>query len=483
MKICFITPEFVTETKNFDGGLSNYLYRVSLGLLELGHQPVVMVASETSEAFTHRGIEVHRVQVVSAFQPGVISMLYQSYALNQYLAQYVRQNPIDLAQYASFFGGGYYRLPGIPSVVRISSYEPLWMTYYGHDIGLARNEIALEAVAIRRADGVFGPSQLLAREIEKDCGCPVQVIESPFTYDAPELDYAYFETFQLEKYLLFFGTLGLLKGVKTIAEALPGIFSRYPDLKFVLIGKDAGYNGMNMIDYVYAQAGDYRDRVVYIDKLEHQRLYPFVEHALAVVLPSRIDNFPNACIESMAHGKIVIGTRDTGFEQLVQDGVSGFLCERDNPEMLIQAIEQVMNLAQRQKAAIESKARERVTFLQPRYVINDHLDFYKKIIAGFAQNPIHHSSKDDDFVAGILWEKLREIDLERLWAITQYNQLQSRFQQELEAIHSSRIYRVSQKIAHVFARLFPANSKRRVFCSKTYHAVKSLFRNEYSPRF
>jgi hypothetical protein len=62
MKICFVTPEFVTEAKNFDGGLSNYLYRVSLGLLELGHHPVVMVASDTTEVFTHRGIEVHRVQ-------------------------------------------------------------------------------------------------------------------------------------------------------------------------------------------------------------------------------------------------------------------------------------------------------------------------------------------------------------------------------------------------------------------------------------
>jgi hypothetical protein len=227
----------------------------------------------------------------------------------------------------------------------------------------------------------------------------------------------------------------------------------------------------------------HRDRVVYIDKLEHQRLYPFVEKALAVVLPSRIDNFPNTCIEAMAHGKIVIGTRDTGFEQLIQDGVSGFLCERDNPKMLIQTIEQVMNLARHQKAAIESKARERVTFLQPRYVINDHLDFYKKIIAEFAQNPIHHSSKDDDFATSVLWEKLREIDLERSWAITQYNQLQSRSQQELETIHSSRSYQVGQKIAHVFARLFPANSKRRAFCSNLYHAVKSLFRNKYSQRF
>ena len=477
MKICFVTPEFVTESKDFDGGLSNYLHRVSLGLLELGHQPVVLVTSDTTEVFSHCGIEVHRVNVAHQFQSQIIHRLYQSYMLNQYLAQYARENAVDVVQYASFLGVGYYRLPDLPSVVRISSYEPLWMTYYGHDIGQFKDEIALEEAAIRRADGVFGPSRLLAQEIEKNYGRSVQVIESPFTDDAPELDYAYLETFQLDKYLLFFGTLGLLKGVKTIAEALPAIFLRYTDLKFVFIGKDVGFDEMKMIDYVYAQAGSNRDRIIYIDKLEHKRLYPFVEKALAVVLPSRIDNFPNACIESMAHGKIVIGTRNTGFEQLIQDGVDGFLCERDNPESLIQSIDQVINLDSHKKAAIEKKARDRIELLQPRYVLNDHIDFYKKIITGFMQDPAKHLNKDDDFVTSILWEKLRDVDTDRLWTITQYKQLQSHFQQEMDAVRSSRIYRVSQKISQIFAYLFPVNSKRRAFWSILYRAMRNLFQN------
>jgi hypothetical protein len=70
-------------------------------------------------------------------------------------------------------------------------------------------KLPLKPAAIQRADGVFGPSQLLAREIEKTCGSPVQSSKARLPMMRPELDYAYFETFQLDKYLLFFGTLGL----------------------------------------------------------------------------------------------------------------------------------------------------------------------------------------------------------------------------------------------------------------------------------
>ena len=469
MKICFVTPEFVTEEKNFDGGLSNYLYRVSLGLLELGHKPIVIVASETTEILFRQGVEVHRVQVEPQFDSGGILRLYQSYLLNQYLAKYAQENAVDIVQYASFMGVGYYHFSAIPAVVRISSYEPLWMTYYGYNAGLFRDEIYFEEAAIQRADGVFGPSKLLADEIEKKCGRPVQVIESPFTNDEPELDYAYFETFHLKEYLLFFGTLGLLKGVKTIAEALPDILSQYKDLNFVFIGKDAGYGGAKMMEYVYAQAGHDRDRVMYIDKLEHKKLYPFIERALAVVLPSRIDNFPNTCIEAMAYGKIVIGTRNTGFEQLIQDGINGFLCERDNPDSLVQVVDQVLALDNKKKISLENKARERIGLLHPQFVVNDHLDFYRKVIEDVKQNPVRFQWRDDEFALRLLWGKLMQENSERLLELSQYRQFQVQSQLAIEDIRSSNTYLLGQKLEQFLAHLFPTHSIRRRILSFLYH--------------
>ncbi len=50
---------------------------------------------------------------------------------------------------------------------------------------------------------------------------------------------------------------------------------------------------------------------------------------IVLFLPSRIDNLTNTCIESMALGKVVIGTQGAIFEQLIEDGVNCFLCRID----------------------------------------------------------------------------------------------------------------------------------------------------------
>ncbi len=66
-------------------------------------------------------------------------------------------------------------------------------------------------------------------------------------------------------------------------------------------------------------------RLVLIDNLPHRQLYPIIAAARLVVLPSLVDNLPNACLEAMGLGTAVIGTTGASFEELITDGVNGFL--------------------------------------------------------------------------------------------------------------------------------------------------------------
>ena len=61
LRIAYLTPEFVSEPK-FDGGLANYLHRVSRALRDAGHQPEVFVLSDRDESFDFDGVRVHRVR-------------------------------------------------------------------------------------------------------------------------------------------------------------------------------------------------------------------------------------------------------------------------------------------------------------------------------------------------------------------------------------------------------------------------------------
>lgn len=392
MRIVLITTEYVTEV-NFDGGLSNYTYRTALSLAGLGHQPIVVVASDRREVLFHSGIEVHRVPVVwydpllrhvCKYVP-CFDLVMLSRALNAEVAAIDAQVPVDLVQYTSLGGTAFFRDGRIPSVARLSSYQKLCDAAYDVKPSLkVKLRQMLEVAALRRVDAVFGPSLLVGAEVAKDTGLNVDLIESPFVLDdcAPCYD-TYLEVRERLKgraYLLFFGSLGLLKGVKTIADMLHELLERNPDLCFVFVGKDLGYGGRPMFRYVEAGAKEHADRVLHLESIPHARLYPLVEKSLCVVLPSRVDNFPNTCIEAMAFAKVVIGTRGTSFEQLIEDGVNGFLCEKDDPDSLLETVEHVVALEPARRDEIGRRGLSRTRDLAPEKIVRELEQLYRRVL-------------------------------------------------------------------------------------------------------
>jgi len=392
VRIAFVSPEFVSE-RNYDGGLANYVHRAGVSLRMLGHEPHVIVASDRNECFDHDGIRVHRVDVRPSRLQGLtlrllrgysplLSIPWQSFKLNQRLRQLQAQHPFALAQYSSYRATAIFRPRAIPALVRLSSLESLWSRAYERDrgpVGSARLSSFLEERCLAMADGLISPSQLLADATEKATGREVRVIESPFVPFSGELDPAiYREHLSTRRYVLFFGTIGLLKGVRCLAEILEPLLSRHKDLLFVFVGKQERYGGRPMLEYVRAQAGAHHDRVLHFDRMPHASLYPIIDHAEAVVLPSRIDNFPNACIEAMSRGRIVVGTRGASFDQLIEDGVSGLLCEIDDRESLLAAIERAL-LTDRADA-IGEQARARIDELRPELAGARLIEAYEELI-------------------------------------------------------------------------------------------------------
>lgn len=402
MKVAFVTSEYVTEP-NFDGGLANYVYRVSLALSERGHKPIVLIPSKEKRSFFHDDIEVHKVAIQMGrsiklfsrllgyrFHP-LLKHLHRSWIINGAVRELHRQNPLSIIQYSHIAGTGFFRPAHIPSVIRISSHTTLWRMHGGYEYLDARSikqQELLELAAIKRADGIYSPSELLAEVFQKESNREICVIESPFVLDQLfETDYSAMKIVSSKKYILFFGTLNKLKGLLVIAKMVYKLLASHPNLYFVFVGKSGEhYHGMPIIDYVRKMAQEYSERIIYLGKLPHSQLYPILEKADAVVMPSLIDNFPNACLEAMAHRKVVIGTRGASFDQLLQDGVSGLLCEKDSPQSLLKAIDKALHLTDHQRKEMGQSAWERIQQLRPEIAAIKLEEFYNSIIA--RHNPI-----------------------------------------------------------------------------------------------
>ena len=394
MRIAFLTPEYVTEG-NFHGGLANYLSRIASILRDLGHQPIVIVASDCDEVVTDCGIEVVRVQVHREFldhwgwkllRSGwpAASFSWRSWKLNRRLRELHRSAPVDLVQYTSYCATALFRLRHVPAVVRISSIESLWDSRHGV-VGkpgiLMRLKYAFERVALRRADILISPSRIMADKTRALIGREVAVVESPYVAPDCVFDRRRFEaSLNGRSYALFFGSVSLLKGVYGIAAVLDSLLSAHPDLHFAFIGRDLTYLGRPMMDHVREKARKHTDRVHYFEPMRHDELYPFIENARVVVLPSRVDNFPNSCLEAMALGRIVVGTRGASFDELIVDGVSGFLCEIDDPPSLLVAIKRALLLEKDARCRMELAARKRVAKLDPEHAGEQLLRIYTNLI-------------------------------------------------------------------------------------------------------
>ena len=133
-------------------------------------------------------------------------------------------------------------------------------------------------------------------------------------------------------------------------------------------------------ELIRKSAGEYADRVIYAGRLVREQLYPLIKGAEVCLLPSRVENLSNACIEAMALGKIVIATDGASFEQLIEDRISGFLCQKDNSDSFLQAVCEALDMSEQDRVKMWEKATERIRELAPDKLYPKYMAFYQKVI-------------------------------------------------------------------------------------------------------
>lgn len=386
MTIIFATTDYIKRGQPTTG-LPAYLYRVSQALISMGHVPIIVVSGKEIPYTKRDGIEIYTIFVPGRdFGNSCINYIYRSvtcsWFINKKIKEIAKNRKIDIIQFTSLHGIGMFHTGKIPAVLRLSSYAKTYFgTYATFEKKLVRIMAYIERLAAKRCNAVFAPCQITADAYGKDCHRKVYVIETPFVNDIEKCDDSlYQKELKGKKYFLFFGSLYVEKGILVIGEILEEILEKYPEYYFVFAGKPMLINGKNAAAVIRECAGKHKNRVFVLGAVPHERLYPIIENADLVLLPSLMDNFPNACVEAMYFKKIVIGTNGASFEQLIRDGYNGFLCEIGNAKDLLKKIEIAVNLDHKTKTIIGERARQRIEKLQPEYVVQKLIKLYESVI-------------------------------------------------------------------------------------------------------
>ena len=87
---------------------------------------------------------------------------------------------------------------------------------------------------------------------------------------------------------------------------------------------------------------------------------PFIANCHCFVLPSWHEGMANTNLECAASGRPVITSNIHGCLEAVEDGVTGFLCEKQNVESLYQVMKGFCELSQEEKQNLGKQGRERM---------------------------------------------------------------------------------------------------------------------------
>lgn len=390
MRILFVATDYPERGKPTTG-FPNYLYRVSTALVQMGHEPVILAAGRMDSHRVEQGIQIWTIKMkyintkVQALDFAV-NALRKGYILNKKLEKILNKMSIDVVQFTSLEGIAMFYHRKVPAVLRLSSYAK---TYFASlqtwSFATVKMMSLFERMSARRCNAVFAPCKITAEAFGHDCKRKVKVIETPFLNDVQEYDNKYVDTYLKDKkYALFFGTIYAEKGILVIAEKLEEFLRENPDYYFVFVGNATIINGEESGHMLRRMAGKYRERVIIWGALPHKQLYPIIKNAEFVVLPSLMDNFPNACIEAMYFSKVVIGTDGASFEQLITHGKNGLLCKIGDSQDLLEKMQIAISMSAEQKLQMGKKASERIEKLKPDYVVSKLLILYKYVIENTA---------------------------------------------------------------------------------------------------
>ncbi|MEO1585452.1 MAG: glycosyltransferase [Planctomycetota bacterium] len=175
--------------------------------------------------------------------------------------------------------------------------------------------------------------------------------------------------------LLCPGRLERRKGQDVLVSALALLGERGIDADLLLAGADTGSGpfGRSMRKHLVSLVAKHglAGRVRMLGPVPRDELGPLIASADLCVFPARWDNFPNALLEAMASGAAVVATRAGGPGEIVEGGISGWLCEPESPASLAGALEAALSDHDGRQALAAAAPQRIAAICDPGQVVRD----------------------------------------------------------------------------------------------------------------
>lgn len=375
MHICFLCNEYPPAVH---GGIGSFTATLARELVRHGHAVssvgLYPIASPKTE--TDQGVTVVRIP------QGTIPTLRVAtnyWRVQQALKQLHRERPIDIlegAERAFFLVSPRLR---IPKIIRMHGGNVFFCVTLGQTP--ARQKVLEERRSFNVATHLCAVSRFVADTTRQRLNLgtrPIPVILNPvdlrvFCPRSPALEE--------DGLIVYVGTIIEKKGIRQLVEAMPQVLAGYPAARLIAYGNDTRdpATGESLTEVMRRRIpADVASRIEFGGPVRRDVLPELMAKASVCVYPSHMEALPIAWIEGLAMGKAVVASETGPGPEVIEDGVSGLLCNPHDPASIAAALLRV--LADRSlRIRLGQAARERAERLfSLDRLVHENVAFYRK---------------------------------------------------------------------------------------------------------
>lgn len=402
MHIGFLTPEYPLRNAK-TGGLGTYIRKTAQELHNRNHKISIFLESDRNGEVDDRGVTVYEVKCPSLYY-GLNSnslmkqllrvgyILYSSFKIKNKVLQIHKTNPLDIIQSSNYFAPGLFltKNKNVPCISRVSSYAPLYHAAFG--IPRSFGDYLIDYFELKQvvdAYKSFSPSRFMQSVYSRYEHCNLDFIPTPIELPKSvksddSLLTTIFKKIPSRRYILYFGSLSRIKGADLMADVINKIAPHYPQIGFVFIGHDYGLpNGTPISKFISKQCPKHKGNILFVTHQLHETLYPVIKNSLGVVIPSRVDNYPNTCLEAQSLGIPVIGTNDSSIDELIDDGKTGFIADNSSSSSIASKIEILLHMGKKERLEMKQNIDKNIFAILKEDRVTTLVRYYANIISQF----------------------------------------------------------------------------------------------------
>lgn len=375
MHICFACSEYPPAPH---GGIGSFIQTLGRELVQRGHEVSVLGIYNDGPEFEgrqdDRGVRV--IRVPSRGLP-TVRVLTNLLRYRKAFRALHREKPIDIIE------------GGEVDLARVSSSLPGVKLLRMHGgpafFGVAnRPQLLAERRAFRIAEELCAVSHCVAegtRRLMHLGERRIEVIPNPVNIDefAPAPDNS-----EEEGLIVFTGTVIERKGIRQLIEAMPRIVAEAPFARLEVYGGEAiGAQGSlplakvltDLLPPAVARHVEWKGRV------GRNVLPGALRRAAVCVYPSHMEAMPIGWLEGLATGKAVVASRTGPGPEIIDDGVTGLLCDPCDPDSIAEKVIRLLKDAGERRRLGAAARRIAVERYSLPALVDRNIEYYQRLLA------------------------------------------------------------------------------------------------------